>query len=84
MHGSTKVKRDVNYDNIPDEVEMVAPVYQTEPLNYEELYETMNELYPNYDSLNTDDIQNDKRFLGKIKCDVAHTQHTWHDMLYCE
>lgn len=72
MHGSTKVKRDVNYDNIPDEAEIVAPVYQTEPLNYEELYEAMNELYPNYDSLNIGDIQNEKRFLGKLERDAAH------------
>lgn len=73
MHGSTKVKRDINYDNIPDEAEIVAPVYQTEPFNYDELYEAMNELYPRYDSFNIGDIQNDKRFLGKFDgFDVAH------------
>lgn len=66
MHAVTKVKRDVNYDSMPDEAEIVAPVFQTEPLNYEELYETMNELYPNYDSLNIGDIQNEKRFLGEF------------------
>lgn len=65
MHGE-KVKRDINYANIPDGAEIVAPVYQTEPLNYDELYEAMNDLYPNYDSLNIGDIQNDKRFLGKL------------------
>lgn len=77
MHGTTKVKRDISYDNIPDEAEIVAPVYQTEPLNYEELYEAMNELYPNYDSFG--DIQNDKRFLGKIErdgCTLTSTHST--------
>lgn len=73
VHGATKVKREIGYDNIPDEPEIVAPVYQTEPLNYEELYEAMNELYPNYDSLNIDDIQNEKRFLGKIECNAMLT-----------
>lgn len=68
VHGSTKVKRDIsNYDTIPDEAELVAPVYQTEPLSYDELYETMNELYPNYDNLNIEGIQNEKRFLGEFQ-----------------
>lgn len=68
VHGSTKVKRDIsNYDTIPDEAESVAPVYQTEPLSYDELYETMNELYPNYDNLNIEGIQNEKRFLGEFQ-----------------
>lgn len=84
VHGATKVKREIGYDNIPDEPEIVAPVYQTEPLNYEELYEAMNELYPNYDSLNIDDIQNEKRFLGKIElkcCWQMNAQMTmWKDV----
>lgn len=61
VHGH-KVKRDVGYDDFPDESEILAPVYQMAPLNYDELRYVMSELYPNYGS---DNIQNEKRFLGK-------------------
>lgn len=62
-----KVKRDVSYDDFPDDTEAMSPVYQNAPLNYDELRYVMNELYPSYaDS----DIPTGKRFLGKF---LAHT-----------
>lgn len=59
-----KIKRDVSYEDFPDDSELLAPVYQTSPLNYDELRYIINELYPNYAT--NGDIQNEKRFLGKI------------------
>lgn len=59
-HGG-KVKRDVNYDGIADVTEFAAPVYQNAPLDYGDLRDTLNDLYANYD-----DIQTEKRFLGKF------------------
>lgn len=60
MSNQGKVKRDIAYDG-SDGSEIVAPVYQTAPLDYSELHDAMDQLYDNYY-----DIQNEKRFLGKF------------------
>lgn len=60
-HGK-KVKRDISYDDLADDAELLEPVYQNEPLNYDELRYAMNELYPNYEK----DIHSQKRYLGEF------------------
>lgn len=57
-HSSSKVKRDTNYDDFPDESEIDTQTYQAAPFNYNDL----NELYSYY---GMPDISNEKRFLGK-------------------
>lgn len=62
-HGG-KVKRDATDDGIADEAEYAAPVYQNAPLDYTDLRESLSDFYTNYD-----DIQNEKRFLGKCSAE---------------
>ena len=62
VHGS-KVKRDIGYDDFPDDSEILTPNYQTAPLNYDELRFAMNELYPSYENEIIHD--DEKRYLGK-------------------
>lgn len=60
VHGA-KTKRDLAYNDYPgSNSEILEPVYQASPIDYEELNEVMNQLYPYYDN----DIHEDKRFLG--------------------
>lgn len=62
VHGK-KVKREIAYDDFTDDAELLEPVYQNEPLNYDELRAAMNELYPNYEKELHD--PNQKRYLGE-------------------
>lgn len=62
VHGG-KTKRDVSYDDFPDDAEAMNLLYQNNPSNYDELKYMLNELYPSY----TDsDIHTGKRYLGKF------------------
>lgn len=60
VHGG-KNKRDVSYDDFPDDSEMIA--YQNSPANYDELRYMLGELYPSYTD---NDIRTGKRYLGKF------------------
>lgn len=61
------MKRDTLFNDYGNNPEELAPVYQTSPIDYEELAQVMNQLYPYYeDSTGGDDnIHEDKRYLGK-------------------
>lgn len=61
VHGR-KIKREVTYDDFTDDTELLEPVYQNGPLNYDELRFAMNELYPNYEN----EIHDQKRYLGEF------------------
>lgn len=62
VHGK-KIKREITYDDFTDDAELLEPVFQNEPLNYDELRAAMNELYPNYEKELHD--PNQKRYLGE-------------------
>lgn len=79
-HGGafSKVKRSIAYDEYPTiNSEMLEPVYQTPPLDYEELSRLMNELYP-YQSEFADDFDSasdfhmQKRYLGKLQRTIKY------------
>lgn len=55
---AAKVKRDTLYDS---NAEILEPVYQAAPMDYDKYNEIMSELYPYSDT----EIHDDKRFLGK-------------------
>lgn len=58
------MKRESVYDDyVASNAEQLEPVYQTSPIDYEELNQVMNQLYPYYDS-DTSNIHEDKRYLG--------------------
>lgn len=59
-HGK-KVKRDISYDDLSDDAELLEPVFQNEPLNYDELRYAMNDMYPEYEK----EIHSQKRYLGE-------------------
>lgn len=61
------MKRDTLFNDYGNNPEELALVYQTSPIDYEELAQVMNQLYPYYeDSTGSDDnIHEDKRYLGK-------------------
>jgi hypothetical protein len=50
------------YGNVANQ-EIDEPVYQSTPVDYEELFQVMNENYPNYNNYNVH--PEEKRFLGK-------------------
>lgn len=57
------MKRDASYDDFPDDSEIDADLYETMPLNYNDILYPANELYPNY---GLSDITYEKRYLGKF------------------
>lgn len=68
VHG-TKVKRQSSYDDYPSSnAELLEPVFQSSPIDYVELNEVMNQLYPYYENSPpvSDTFHEDKRFLGSL------------------
>ncbi|XP_049543704.1 neuropeptide-like 1 isoform X3 [Anopheles darlingi] len=62
--GHGRKKRELYYDELEESSpEVLEPVYQTAPLDYEELVEAMAQTYPLY---NPENHLEEKRFLGRI------------------
>lgn len=62
VHGSTREKRQISVD---DNLEMSEPVYQTSPVDYDELLAALeSNVYPPPPQSATHNEQ--KRFLGKL------------------
>lgn len=64
------MKRDASYDDFPDDSEIDADLFETVPLNYNDILYPGNELYPNYDLA---DITYEKRYLGKFCFDSLNS-----------
>ncbi|XP_035898183.1 neuropeptide-like 1 isoform X4 [Anopheles stephensi] len=72
--GGGRKKRSLYYDELEESSpEVLEPVYQTAPLDYEELMEAMVQTYPLY---STDNHLEEKRFLGRILLPTRATTTT--------